>query len=473
MPATRCPRAGFSAAYEHDWQKVDTNVTRPRTLYTKGEGGYVAYQEFGKGPLDIVLVNNWMTNLDVMWDEPSLARYLERLASFARVVCFDKRGTGVSDPVPLAALPSIDQWMDDARVVMDSADVERAAIVGDTEGGLMAIVFAATYPERTTALVLINSFARWLRDTDYPEGMPPEVVDKLLRNYESNWGVTADILDLTAPSVAEDARFRSWFEAYQRVTIPRGASAAMYRWVVQIDLRSVLPSIRVPTLVLNRADARHHRAGYGRYLAAHISGAKYVELPGADTFPYHAGEFMPILNEVQEFLTGVREAPVHDRILATVMFTDIVGSTKHAARLGDERWLDLREAHDRMVRDYLQRFRGREIDHIGDGFLATFDGPARAVACAVELVEAVKSFGVVLRVGLHTGEIELRDGGIGGIAVHIASRVTDAARKGGVLVSRTVRDLVVGSGIDFRNRGSFRLDGVPGRWDLWEVVDNS
>ncbi|MDH3639229.1 MAG: adenylate/guanylate cyclase domain-containing protein [Gammaproteobacteria bacterium] len=442
---------------------------RPHTEYAKSPEGYVAYQIFGDGPLNIVVVTNWMTNLDVMWEEPSLARYLDRLASFARVVCFDKRGTGVSDPVPLAKLPTIDQWMDDARVVMDAAGVEQAAMLGDTEGGLMALMFAATYPKRTSALVLINSFARWVRTANYPAGMPAETVEKLVNNYEAHWGVTADILDRTAPSVAKDPGFRSWFERYQRLAMPRGASATMYRWVTQVDVRSVLPSIRVPTLVINRADAAHHRVEYGRYLAEHISDAKYVELPGADTFPYHAGNFTPVLDEVQVFLTGMRESAVHDRILATVMFTDIVGSTPLAAKLGDAKWLNLREAHDRLVHDYLERYRGKQIEHNGDGVLATFDGPTRAVDCAVGLAGAVRSLGVEIRAGLHTGEIELRARGIGGIAVHIAARVMAKAVDGGVLVSRTVKDLAVGSGIRFTQYGTHQLKGIPGEWELWQV----
>ena len=442
---------------------------RPHTEYAKSPEGYVAYQTFGDGALNIVVVTNWMTNLDVMWEEPSLARYLDRLSSFARVVCFDKRGTGVSDPVPLANLPTIDHWMDDARVVMDAAKIEQATMLGDTEGGLMALMFAATYPERTSALVLINSFARWLRAPGYPIGMPVQTAEKLLNNYEAHWGVTAEILDRTAPSAAKDPGFRNWFERYQRLSVPRGASATMYRWVTQVDVRSVLPSIRVPTLIIHRADAVHHRVEYGRYLAEHIKDAEYVELPGADTFPYHAGDFTVILDEVQVFLTGMREPAVHDRILATVMFTDIVGSTRLAAKLGDEKWLALRESHDRLVHDYLERFRGKVIEQTGDSVLATFDGPTRAVNCAAELARAVRSLGVEIRAGLHTGEIELRAGGIGGIAVHIAARVMAKAADGGVLVSRTVKDLAVGSGIPFTEYGTHQLKGIPGAWELWRV----
>ncbi|MGB3561902.1 MAG: adenylate/guanylate cyclase domain-containing protein [Thermoanaerobaculia bacterium] len=444
---------------------------QPETQYARSdEGWYVAYQVFGEGPLDILFIPNWMSNLDVMWEEPSLARYLDRLASFGRVICFDKRGSGVSDPVPLAALPTVDQWMDDARVVLDAVGSERAAIIGDGEGGLMAMVFAATYPERLSALVLVNAFARWMRDDDYPVGMPAATVEKLNRLYEQYWGVSADMLQLTAPSVADDPRFRKWFVRYQRLSMPRGAASTMYRWVTQVDVRKVLPSIRVPSLIVHRTENRHHRIGFGRFLAEQIAEARYVELPGSDSYPFHAGEFGLVLDEIQEFLTGVREAPAPDRILATVLFTDIVASTERAAEMGDERWLDLRQAHHRLVRDYLERFRGREIETAGDGFLATFDGPTRAVTCAAAIGEAVRSLGVELRVGLHTGEVELRGDEIGGMAVNIAARVTAAADEGGVLVTQTVKDLIVGSGIELTARGSHELKGVPGEWPLFEVT---
>ncbi|MDX1409134.1 MAG: adenylate/guanylate cyclase domain-containing protein [Saprospiraceae bacterium] len=292
---------------------------------------------------------------------------------------------------------------------------------------------------------------------------------RLVEQFEQHWGVTADILNMTAPSVADDPRFRHWFTRYQRLSMPRGAATTMYSWVVNIDVRSVLPSIRVPTLVLHRADATHHRVAHGRYLAQQIKDAKLVELPGADTFPFHAGNYGVVLDEVQEFLTGVREAAVHDRILATVLFTDLVGSTRLAAQLGDQRWLDLKESHDRIMRDYIQRYRGREIDHSGDGFLATFVGPARAVTCAVEMRKALRSLGLQLRAGLHTGEVELRQGGIGGITVHIAARIMALAEHGGVFLSRTVKDLLLGCGIDFSLYGTQTLKGIPGSWELWQV----
>jgi class 3 adenylate cyclase/pimeloyl-ACP methyl ester carboxylesterase len=442
---------------------------RPETRYAASPDGYVAYQVFGSGPPDLVFMTHWATNLDAMWDEPSLASYMDRLASFSRVICYDKRGSGVSDPVPLASLPTIEQWTDDARTAMDAAGVERATLLGDTEGGPLAATLAASHPERVAALVLVNSFARWRRADDYPIGMPELTVEKLVERYEHHWGVTSEILDLTAPTMANDPRFRSWWLRYSRMTMPRRASATMYRWVTEIDVRAVLPSIRVPTLVLHRSGNRHHRVEFGRYLADHIPDARYVELPGADSFPFHAGDFMPLLDEVEEFLTGTRASPVLDRRLATMLFTDVVGSTRLAAEHGDSAWIRLSKSHDEIVREHLKTYRGREVDHTGDGFLAVFDGPARAVTCASRMVDALRDLGVTIRVGLHTGEIELVGETVRGLAVHIAARVMSAARDGGILVSGTVKDLVVGSGIEFAERGTHQLKDV-GDWRLFEVV---
>ena len=442
----------------------------PETQYTKSAGGYVGYQVFGDGPRELILVNDWMTNLDVMWEEPSLARYLARLGSFARVLCFDRRGSGVSDPVPLAALPTIEEWMDDAKVVMDAAGFTQAAVVGNGEGGPMAVMLAANHPSRVKALVLVNSFARWLRDDDYPIGMPPETTDVLVDQFEAHWGVDANMLMLTAPSVADDTRFRNWFTRYQRLAMPRGAATTMYAWVVQhIDVRAVLPSVRVPTLIIHRTDNPHYRVDFGRYLADHISGAELVEIPGADVFPLNAGDFSPILDHIQQFVTGVREVPEHNRVMATVMFADVVGSTELASSFGDQRWLDVQSSYHRMMREYVERFEGREIGTSGDGYLATFDGPARGVRCASGAVEEVRQLGIEIRAGLHTGEIELRSSDIGGIAVHIAARVMAAAPDSGVLVSATVKDLVAGSGIEFSALGAHHLKGVPGEWPLFQA----
>jgi pimeloyl-ACP methyl ester carboxylesterase len=410
----------------------------------------VAYQVLGEGPRDLLLVTNWGANLDAMWDEPSLAYFLQRLARIGRLICFDKRGSGVSDPVPLASLPTLEEWMDDARVALDAAGSRQADIIGDTEGGPMAMLLAATFPDRARALVLLNTFARWRRAPDYPIGMPEPTWEKLLAQYEQYWGQDPGMLALTAPSLAGDARAGEWFIRYQRLAMPPGAATRMYRWVTQLDVRSVLPTISVPTLVLHRAENRHYRVAFGRYLAEHIPGARLVELPGADRFPFHTGESDSVLDEIQEFLTGVREERPAERELATVLFTDIVGSTALAAEMGDARWLALRSAHDELVRRNLAAFRGREIATTGDGFLAIFDGPARAVQCAFRIRDAMRTLRMEIRAGLHTGEIERRDGEIGGIAVHLAARVMSAAGSGEVLVSGTLTDLVVGSGIRSR-----------------------
>ena len=444
---------------------------RPETRYARAGGGYVAYQVFGDGPRDLLFVTSWSQNLDAMWDEPALAAYFQRLSRVGRVICFDKRGSGVSDPVPLTSLPTLEEWMDDAVAAMDAAGSEQAAIIGDAEGGPMAVLLAATVPDRALALILVNSFARWRRAPDYPIGMPDAAPEKLLTGYEKHWGQNADMLALTAPSVAADPRIREWFIRYQRLSMPPGAATQMYRWVTALDVRSILSSISVPTLVLHRAESAHYRLTFGRYLAEHIPGSRLVVLPGADCYPFHVGDSNLVLDEIQEFLTGVREGGPAERELATVLFTDIVGSTDLAADIGDARWLDLRDAHDEVVRRNLAAYRGQEVKTTGDGFLATFDGPARAVHCAVRIRDAVRSLGMEVRAGLHTGEIERRNGDIGGLAVHLASRVMSTAGAGEVLVSGTVRDMVVGAGIGFEDRGARTLKGVPGTWQLLRVTD--
>lgn len=445
---------------------------RPETRYARGaDGSYVAYQVFGEGRQPLVFVPSWVTNLDVMWEEPTLAAYLDRLASFTRVICFDKRGTGVSDPVPLASLPTVETWMDDVTTVLDAAGIREAAVLGDAEGGPMAAVFAASHPERVTALVLANTFARWRRADDYPIGMPEATAEKLVDRYEQHWGVTGEIVDLTAPSLAHDTRFRAWFTRYQRLAMSRGAATTMYRWVTQLDVRAVLPSIRVPTLVLHRVDGRHHRLAFGRYLAEQIPGAKLVELPGADTFPFHAGDFGPLLDAVEEFLTGRVSRPLPSRQLATILLTDIVDSTRLAAELGDRRWAGVAAAHNELVQRLVADYRGAHLDSRGDGALALFDGPARAVTCAARLAETLRDdLQLTIRAGLHTGEVERAGNEVEGVAVHLAARVMAAAGDGGVFVSATVKDLVVGSGIEFADRGVHALKGVPGEWGLFEVV---
>lgn len=443
---------------------------RPATHYAKSAGGYVAWQAFGDAPRDILFVPSWGWNIDAMWDEPSCAYYLRRLSRIGRVICFDKRGTGVSDPVPLDSLPTLEEWMDDAVLALDAAGSRQAAVVGDTEGGPMAMLLAATFPDRVLGLVLVNTFARWRRAPDYPIGMPDATFEKLVALQERHWGQDAEILSLTAPSVADDPRMQEWVTRIQRLSMAPGASGRMYRWVMSLDLRSILPAIQAPTLVLQRRENRHYRPEFGRYLAEHVPGARLVELPGADCSPFHTPQSAQVLDEIQEFLTGVRSGAPADRELATVLFTDIAGSTDLAGRIGDARWLELRAAHDALVRRNLSAFRGREIERTGDGFLATFDGPARAVHCAVRIRDEVRSLGLEVRAGLHTGEIERRPGEIGGLAVHLASRVMSLAQPGEVMVSGTVTDLVVGAGISFEEHGSHALKGLPGTWRLLVVT---
>ncbi len=443
---------------------------RPETKYVKSAGGYVAYQVFGDGPRDILWVTNWGTNLDAMWDEPAMADFFHRLGRIGRVICFDKRGTGVSDPVPLTSLPTLEEWMDDARVAMDAAGSRQAAVIGDTEGGPMAMLFAASFPDRVAALVLLNTFARWRRAADYPIGMPEPTWQRLVARYETHWGQNPAMLALTAPSQAGDARAEEWFMRYQRLSMPPGAATRMYRWVTQLDVRSVLPAISAPTVVLHQRENQHYRLAFGRYLAATIPGARLVELPGADCYPFYTTDSDAVIAEVRDVLTGTRDTPRDRRELATVLFTDIVGSTDLAARLGDSRWLEVRWAHDEVVRRGLSAFRGHEVKTTGDGFLATFDGPARAIQCADRIRDAIRSLGLQVRAGLHTGEVEVLDGDIGGIAVHLAARIMALAGAGEILVSGTLTDLVVGSGITFADHGSHELKGVPGAWHLFQVL---
>jgi class 3 adenylate cyclase len=442
-------------------------VQEPETHYTRGKDGHVAYQVVGDGPFDVVLIPSWTTNVDAMWEEPTLARFLRRLGTFSRLLCFDKRGTGVSDPVPLAALPTLEQWNDDERAVMDAVGSQRAALIGVAEGGPMAMLFAATYPERTSALVLVNTFARLLRDADYGYGYPADRVPKVLARLEELWGI-GGLVDLIAPSVAHDERFRRWYARYERLAIAPGAATAIYATIFEVDVRHVLPAIRVPTLVLHRSGDRHIRVGQGRYLAEHIPAAKYVELPGEDHL-FFVGDTEAMLGEIEEFLTGTRSAPESDRVLATVLFTDIVGSTERAAALGDAGWRDLLRAHHEVVRRELERHRGREIGTTGDGFLATFDGPARAVRCAGAIAQAVQRLGIEVRAGLHTGEVEHVGENVAGIAVHTAARVAALAGPGDVFVSSTVKDLVAGSGLRFAERGAHALKGIPDEWRLFAV----
>ena len=441
----------------------------PETRYAKSGDVNIAYQVVGDGPLDLVLVHGWVQSFDAGWEIEPIERFYRRLASFSRLILFDKRGTGLSDRVPPDDLPTLETRMDDMRVVMDAVGVERAAVAGHSEGGSMSALFAATYPERTQALVMIGSAARTRWAPDYPIGATDEEIDALVQSILDGWGteVIRSLLEQLAPSVADDeALVQAHTRAAMRAASP-AAAAALTRMSSMIDIRHVLPAIRVPTLVLHRTDEVLAEAS--RYVGAQIPGARMVELPGADHMPWLGDQDAP-LDEIEEFLTGVRPHPSLDRVLATVLFTDIVGSTELAADLGDRRWRDLLERHNAVVRRELVRFRGRELNTAGDGFLATFDGPARAVACAVSIRDAARALGIQIRFGLHTGELELVGSDIRGIAVHTGARVAALAGAGEVLASSTVRDLVAGSGLRFEDRGSHELKGLPGEWRLYAVA---
>jgi pimeloyl-ACP methyl ester carboxylesterase len=438
----------------------------PETLYAKSGDLNIAYQVLGDGPFDLVYVPGWVSNIDLIWEKPKPARFLERLASFSRLILFDKRGTGMSDRVSNDRLPTLEQRMDDVRAVLDAVGSENAALLGHSEGSSMSVLFAATYPDRSRALVLVGAFAKRLRTDDYP--WAPTLEERLatIEEVERNWGAGFDLTDY-APS--EDPALLEWYSTCLRRSASPGAAAALLRMNSQIDTRHILPTIRVPTLVLARTGDRDVTVDEGRWIASQIPEARFVELSG-DEHLIWAGDQDGLLAEIEEFLTGARSAPEYDRVLSTVLFTDIVGSTERARELGDRGWHEVLDEHHVRVRGVLEQYRGREVDTAGDGFFASFDGPARAIRAACAMREGVQELGIQIRAGLHTGECELMRDKIGGIAVHTGARVAAAAEPGEVLVSSTVKDLVAGSGIVFADRGECELKGV-GSWHLYSVVD--
>ncbi len=437
---------------------------QPETKYAKSGDVSIAYQVVGDGPLDLVYIPEAWTPVEWQWQEPTYARFLGRLASFSRLILFDKRGTGLSDRPPVATL---EERMDDVRAVMDAVGSKCAALCGVCEGGPISLLFAATYPERTSALVLYGTFAKFSWDSEYPWGFTTEALDEFRKTVGESWG-TGRSLTVFAPSVAHDGRFRERWGQCERLGASPGAICALIRMDADIDVRDILPTVRVPTLVIHRTGDRVTPVGGARYAAARIPGARFVELPGDDHL--FVGDQDAVLDEIEEFLTGVRSSPEPERLLATVLFTDIVGSTERAVELGDRRWRELLESYYALVRNELVRFRGREIDTAGDGFFATFDGPARAIRCACAISHAVKSLGISIRAGLHTGECEVTGSKVSGIAVHIGARVAAHAGPGEVVVSSTVKDLVAGSGLRFTDRGVHVLKGVPGKWRLFAAV---
>jgi class 3 adenylate cyclase len=440
----------------------------PETRYAHSGDIEIAYQILGDGPIDLVYVAGAITHLDVMWEDPSYRRFCERLASFSRLISFDKRGMGLSDRVRIATL---EERMDDVRAVMDAAGSERAALLGVSEGGPMSILFAATYPERTRALILWGAEVKEERTEDWPWGESTwEEFEESMSQIDERWGKGLGIWAV-APSTNGDEAIRRWWGRMQTNAMTPGAAVEFMRMGQGIDVRHVLPAVSVPTLVIHRVDDAICHVENGRYEAAHIAGAKYVELPGADHAPWVNGD--DLLAEIQDFLTGTREPAEPDRVLATVLFTDLVGSTEQVTQMGDRRWRELVERHHAAVRGELARFRGREIDTAGDGFLAAFDGPARAIRCAVSIIEALRPLGLQVRAGLHTGECEVMGEKLVGVAVHTGARVAATAHGSEIIVSRTVKDLVAGSGIDFEDRGLHSLKGMPGHWELYAVARTS
>ena len=442
-------------------------VEVPETRYAKGGDIEIAYQVTGQGERCVFYLPPAHVPIDLAWEEPHYRYFLERLAAFSRLVLFDPRGWAASASTVTPGVPMAEDWADDVMVVMDAAGIERAALVGHGEGAFCSAYCAAAHPDRVTAMVMANTYARFVRADDYPQGLPAEQVDVIADRLGTNYGTGASAERLT-PSLAEDQAFRTWWAKGERLSTSPAALRSYWREIVGRDIRSLLPLIRVPVLVLHRRGDRYVSVEHGRYLAEHIPDAAYVELDGDDHFLF-AGDADGVVDEIETFLTGLRPRHRVDRVLATVLFTDIVDSTRKAVEMGDRAWRELLDRHEATAARRIEYERGHLVKSTGDGLLATFDGPSRAVACALALREDARRLGLELRMGLHTGEIELRDGDIGGIAVHAAARIQALASPGEVLVSRVVTELVAGSDLRFSERGEHELKGLPGAWSLHAV----
>jgi class 3 adenylate cyclase/pimeloyl-ACP methyl ester carboxylesterase len=436
----------------------------PDTHYARSGGVDLAYQVIGDGPLDFVFVPGWVWNVELCWELAEIARFFERLASFTRLIVFDKRGVGLSDRV--GGVATLEERADDILAVLAAVGSERAAIGGWFDGAAMAAHFAATHPERVSALVL-GSFSARLRGGDVPVGFDPDAFDTFAAMIEHDWG-SARLLEITAPSVVGDERVLGFWRRFERASASPNAAAALFRWNRAIDLVDVLPLVTAPTLVLQRDGTFMTNEGV-RDLAARIPGARYVELPGRDVYPF-LGDMDAVVDEIEEFLTGSLGPAPATRTLATVLFTDIVGSTERANELGDRHWRDLLDAHNRAIRSVIQRHGGHEVDTAGDGFFVTFDGPERAVHAALAAVDVVREIGLHIRAGLHTGEVIRSGEDVSGVAVHIGARVAALAAADEVLVTRTVKDLALGSTLEFEDSGEHELKGVPEPWQLFRVV---
>ena len=449
-------------------------VAPPQTHYARSGDISIAFQVFGAGPVDLVSVPGFVSNVELTWQYPPTARFARRLGTFSRVIAFDKRGTGLSDRVAPGYNPDLETRMDDVRAVMDAAGSERAVIFGISEGGPMSILFAATYPERTIALIAYGASPRYAWAPDYPGGHTEEQLEAYLVHLPDRWGTremaAQELADWAAPSLADDPSVVEWFAAFMRMGGSPGSNIALERMNFQIDVRAVLPTVRVPTLVIHREGDRDITVP-GSYMVDRIPASKLVVLPGNDHIPWF-GDAEAVLREVETFVNSVRDEEAElSRVLATVLFTDIVGSTERATALGDRVWRNLLERHHALVRTLIARYGGTEVDTAGDGFFATFDGPARAIRCAQAIGGAVRPLDLEVRAGLHTGECEIIDGKVGGIAVVIGARVGALAGPSEILVSQTVKDLVAGSGFAFEVAGEHELKGIPDRWRLYRVID--
>jgi class 3 adenylate cyclase/pimeloyl-ACP methyl ester carboxylesterase len=446
-------------------------ASTPETQYALSGGNHIAYQVADGAERDILYVPRTTTPIDLLWDDPIVARGLRRLAACGRLIMCDLRGWGASDSIDTTRLPAMQAWMDDIGAVLDAAESGQATLIGGSESALPLMLFAATNPNRTTGLVLINAFARFLRTPETPFGIPPEYAERYTELYRAIAGSGA-LVDYLAPTRSSEPAFRRWSARSQRLGAGPGTAAAIYEVFMRTDLSGVLPSIRVPTLVLHREGDQHVRNGHSQFLADRIPGAQLVTLSGADN-EWFSGEIEPLFDEIEGFVTGIRRARRTDRVLATILFTDIVGSTERAAALGDAAWRVLREAHDELLRSHIESFGGQLIETTGDGALATFNGPARAIYCACGIRDAAASLGLRIRAGLHTGEIELMNDGIGGLAVHIGARIAALAEADEVIVSAAVPPLVAGSSIRFTPRGTHELKGVPDQWAVYSVEEGA
>jgi len=458
------PKRSSVRVVESDFGVVNA---APETRYARRGEVALAYQVLGDGPMEVMFVAGGQYPIDLFWDEPRARHFVQRLSSIGRVAMWDARGWASSGGNPDDGATTLEDWADDFGVVMDAVGFERPAVIGVGPGASFSMFFAAARPERVRALVLMEAFARYRRSDDYPIGIPDRAFELAAQAHFAVFG-TGETLQLFAPSAADDPRFRAWWARCERMGADPLTANRNWRELASRDVRAALPSLRVPTLVLHRRGDRFIHVEHGRYIAEHISGATFVELEGDDHI-FFIGDADGALDQIELFLTGQLAARAPDRMLATVLFTDIVDSTGQAARLGDRRWTELLDAHDQLVTIHLDRYRGRKVNPTGDGMLATFDGPARAIRCAIDIRDSVRDLGLQIRAGLHVGEVEQRDADLGGIAVHIGARVQAHAQPDEVLVSRTVVDLVAGSGIIFDDRGEHDLKGVPGPWRLFAV----